>query len=106
MLDGFLLLMKGLSLTNQLLSPSFFFGLGVTNNAVKPDCIPPTGAMVLRMRVVSPASSLLSKSMKHCSQGGSNLVKNAKTSNLTLISLTRIQRKFLLGFLYYREMTC
>jgi hypothetical protein len=44
--------------------------------------------MVLRMRVVPPASLLLSKSMKHCSQGSNNHVKNANTSNHTLISRT------------------
>ncbi len=42
-LDGFLLSMKGSSSTNQSPSPSFFFGLGVTNDAAKPDCILPTG---------------------------------------------------------------
>jgi hypothetical protein len=42
-LNDFLLLTKGLSLTNWLPFPSFFFGLGVTNNAAKPDCILPTG---------------------------------------------------------------
>jgi hypothetical protein len=42
-LDGFLLLMKGLSLTNWLPFSSFFFGLGVTNNVAKPNCIVPTG---------------------------------------------------------------
>jgi hypothetical protein len=35
--------MKGSSLTNQLPSPSPFFGLGVMNNAAKPDCILPIG---------------------------------------------------------------
>ncbi len=39
------------------------------------------GTMVLRMRVVPPASSLLFKSMKHCSQGSSNHVKNGKKGN-------------------------
>jgi hypothetical protein len=43
MLNGFLSSMKGLSLTNQLLLSSFFFGLGVTNNAAKPDCVVTTG---------------------------------------------------------------
>jgi hypothetical protein len=43
MFDGFLLLMKGLSSTNQSPFPSFFSGLGVTNDAAKPDCILPTG---------------------------------------------------------------
>jgi hypothetical protein len=42
-LDDFLLLMKSLSSTNQSLFPSYFFGLGVTNDAAKPDCILPTG---------------------------------------------------------------
>jgi hypothetical protein len=35
--------MKGLSLTNRLPFPSFYFGLGVTNNAAKPNCVVPTG---------------------------------------------------------------
>ncbi len=42
-LDGFLSSIKGLSLMNLLPFPSFFFGLGVTNNAAKPDCVVPTG---------------------------------------------------------------
>jgi hypothetical protein len=42
-LDGFLSLMKGSSSTNWLPFPSFFFGLGVTNDAAKPNCILPTG---------------------------------------------------------------
>jgi hypothetical protein len=43
LLDGFLSSMKGLSSTNWSPFPSFFFGLSVTNNAAKPDCILPTG---------------------------------------------------------------
>jgi hypothetical protein len=39
------------------------------------------GTMVLCMGVIPPASSLLYKSMKHCSQGSSNRVKNANTGN-------------------------
>jgi hypothetical protein len=35
--------MKGSSSTNWLLFPSFFFRLGVTNDAAKPDCIVPIG---------------------------------------------------------------
>jgi hypothetical protein len=35
--------MKGLLSTNQSPSQSFFFGLGVTRDAAKPDCIRPTG---------------------------------------------------------------
>jgi hypothetical protein len=42
-LNGFLSLMKGSSSTNRLPFPSFVFGLGVTNDAAKPDCILPTG---------------------------------------------------------------
>ncbi len=42
-LDDFFSLMKGLSLTNWLPFPSFFGGLGVTNNAAKPNCVVPTG---------------------------------------------------------------
>ncbi len=64
------------------------------------------GTMALCMRVVPPASSLLFKSMKHCSQGNSNCVKNANTGNHTIISWTQLQRKILLGFLYKRETTC
>jgi hypothetical protein len=41
MLNGFLLSMKGLSSTNCSPSPWFLFGLGVMNNAAKPDCIFP-----------------------------------------------------------------
>jgi hypothetical protein len=43
MLDGFLLSMKGLSSTNWSPSPSFFLGLGVMNDAAKPDRILPIG---------------------------------------------------------------
>jgi hypothetical protein len=39
------------------------------------------GTMVLRMAVVPQASSLLFKSMKHCSQGGSSCVNNENTGN-------------------------
>ncbi len=39
------------------------------------------GTMVLCMRVVSLVSSLLFKSIKHCSQGSSNCVKHANTGN-------------------------
>jgi hypothetical protein len=35
--------MKGLSSTNWSPSPWFFFGLGVMNDAAKPDCILPIG---------------------------------------------------------------
>jgi hypothetical protein len=38
-LDGFLSSMKGSSSTAQLPFPSVFFGLGVTIEAAKPDCI-------------------------------------------------------------------
>jgi hypothetical protein len=38
-LDGFLSSMKGLSSKNWSPSPWFFFGLGVMNDAAKPDCI-------------------------------------------------------------------
>jgi hypothetical protein len=40
-LDGFLLLMKGLSSTAWLPFQSVFFGLGVTIEAAKPDCVLP-----------------------------------------------------------------
>jgi hypothetical protein len=43
MLDGFLLLMKGSSLTARLPFPSVFFRLGVTIEAAKPDCVLPIG---------------------------------------------------------------
>ncbi len=42
-LDGFLLSMKDSSSTTWLLFSSFFFGLGVTNNAGKPNCVLPIG---------------------------------------------------------------
>jgi hypothetical protein len=35
--------MKGLSLMNWLPFQSFFFGLGVTNESAKPNCVVPTG---------------------------------------------------------------
>jgi hypothetical protein len=43
MLNGFLSSIKGLSLMNQLPFQSFCFGLGVTNNAAKPNCAVPIG---------------------------------------------------------------
>jgi hypothetical protein len=43
MLDGFLSSIQGSSLTNWLPFALFFVGLGVTNNAAKPDCILPIG---------------------------------------------------------------
>ncbi len=100
MLDGFLLLMKSLSLANRSPFPSFFFGLGVTNDAAKPDCVIPIGDNG-RMRVVLPTRSSLSKSMKHSSHGSSSHVNNANTGNHTLISWTMLIR-----FLYFRETTC
>ena len=42
-LNGFLLFMKGLLSTTRLLFSSFFFKLGVTNNAAKPNCVLPIG---------------------------------------------------------------
>jgi hypothetical protein len=98
----------------------FFFGLGVTNNAGKPDCVVPTGdkcslyegCSSSKLIVIKINETQLSrqqklcqkcehrKSMKHCSQRSSNHVKNANTGNHTLISRTQILRKFLLGFLY------
>jgi hypothetical protein len=119
-LDGFLLSMKCSSLTNQLPFPSFFFGLGVTNYAAKPDCILPTGddgslyegCSSGELIVIYINETLLSrmlqscqkckhrKSMKHCSQGSSTHVKNANTGNYTLISQTQIQKKILLGVIY------
>jgi hypothetical protein len=38
-LDGFLSSMKGSSSTNQSPSILFFFGLGVTKNTAKPNCV-------------------------------------------------------------------
>jgi hypothetical protein len=43
MLDGFLLSMKGSSLTAWLPFQTVFFGLGVTIKAAKPDCVLPIG---------------------------------------------------------------
>jgi hypothetical protein len=43
MLDGFLPSMKGSSSRNWLPFPSFWGGLGVTNDAAKPDCAVPIG---------------------------------------------------------------
>jgi hypothetical protein len=88
--------MKGSSLTNWLPFPSFYFGLGVTNDAAKPDCILPTGddgslyegCFSGKLIVILINETLLSrkqqlcqkckhkKSLKHCSQGSSNCVKN------------------------------
>jgi hypothetical protein len=41
--DGFLLSIKGSSLTAWSPFPSIFFGLGVTIEAAKPDCVLPIG---------------------------------------------------------------
>jgi hypothetical protein len=81
MLNGFLSLMKGLSSTNWSPFPSFFFGLGVTKMLPSPAALFERGTMILRMTVVPPASSLLFKSMKHCSQGSSSRVNNENTEN-------------------------
>jgi hypothetical protein len=43
LLKGFLLSMKGSSSTNRSPSQWFFFGLGVMNDAAKPNCILPIG---------------------------------------------------------------
>jgi hypothetical protein len=105
-LDGFLLLMKGLSSMNRLLFPSLFFGLGVTNSAAKPDYVVPTGdddslydshssgkliVILINEALLSRKQQLCQKckprkSMKHCSQGSSTRVKNVNTGNHTLIS--------------------
>jgi hypothetical protein len=85
-LDGFLSSMKGSSSTNWLPFPSFFFDLVRQTMLPSPTALSQQGTMVLPMRVVHLASSLLFKSLKHCSQGSSNRVKNANTSNHTLIS--------------------
>jgi hypothetical protein len=105
-LDGFLLSMKCSSSTNWLPSPSFIFGLGVTNDAAKPDCTLPTGddgslyegRSSGNLIIIKINETLLSKkqqscqkckhqkSMKHYSQGSNNRVKNANTGNHTLIS--------------------
>ncbi len=77
-LDGFLLLIKGSSSTNWLPCPSFFLDL------VWQTMLPASfqqETMVLCMTVVPLASSLLSNSMKHCSQVSSNRVKNTNTGN-------------------------
>jgi hypothetical protein len=42
-LDGFLLLMEGSSLTAWSPFPSVLFGLGVTIEAAKPNCVLPIG---------------------------------------------------------------
>jgi hypothetical protein len=119
-LDGFLSSTKGLSSTNYLPFPSFYFGLGVTNDAAKPNCVVPAGdngslykgcssgdLIVIKLNKILLSRQQQScqkcehrKSMKHCSQGSNNRVKNANTGNHTLISQTQILRKFLLGFLY------
>ncbi len=80
-LNGFLLLMKGLSSTNRLPFPSFFLDLMWQAMLPSPTASFQQGTMVLRMTVVALASSLLFKSMKHCSQGSSNRVKNSNTRN-------------------------
>ncbi len=82
------------------LVPSFFLDLVWQTMLPSPTALFQQGIMVLCMRVNPPASSLLFKSMKHCSQGSSNRVKNANTGNHTLISWT-----MLIGFLYFRETT-
>ncbi len=66
--------MKGLSLTNQLPSPSFFFGLGVTKGAAKPDCICPTGddgssyegRLSGKLIVIEINETLLSRKQQSC----------------------------------------
>jgi hypothetical protein len=73
-LNGFLLSMKGLSSTNWLPSPSFLVGLGVTNNAAKPDCILPTrddgslyeGCSSGKLIIIKINETLLSRKQQSC----------------------------------------
>ncbi len=95
MLDGFLLSIKGLSSTNRLPFPSFFLDLVWQTMLPSPTALFQQEMMVLCMRVVPLASSLLSKSMKHSSHGSRNRAKNANTGNHTLISWT-----ILIGFFF------
>ncbi len=97
-LNDFLLSMKGSSSTNQSPSPSFFSDLVWQTMLPNLIAIFLWGTMVLRMRVDPLASSLLLKSMKHCSQGSRNCVKNANTSNHTLIFEHSFKEKFNMGF--------
>jgi hypothetical protein len=93
MLNGILLLMKGSSLTNWSLFPSFFFDLVWQMMLLSLTALFEWGTMVLWMRVVPPARSSLSKSMKHSSHGNSNRVK-MQTPAITLWFLEQC----LLGF--------
>jgi hypothetical protein len=84
-LDGFLLLMKALSLTIWLPSPLPFFGLGVTNNAAKPNCVLPiaddgslNGRCSSGKFIIEIDEAQLSWKQQLC--------QNANTGNHTLIS--------------------
>jgi hypothetical protein len=73
-LDGFLLSIKGTSSMNQLPFPSIFFGLGVTNDAAKPNCVVPTGDDGLsyescssgKLIVIKLNEKLLSRQQQSC----------------------------------------
>ena len=57
-----------------------FFGLGVTNDAAKPDCIRPTGD---DGSLYEWASSFSSKSMKHCSKRAARTTRPTSALNET-----------------------
>jgi hypothetical protein len=73
-LDGFLSMIKGTSSTNRLPFPSFYFGLGVTTDAAKPDCVIPTGDNGLsyescssgKLIVIKLNETLLSRQQQSC----------------------------------------
>ncbi len=99
-LDGFLLLMKGLSLRNWLPFPSFFW-LGVTNDAAKPDCIVPIGDDGSLNKGCSSGEPIIIKINETQLSWKQQSSQNANTGNHTLISWT-----MLIGFHYFRETTC
>ncbi len=111
-IDGFFLSMKGLLLANRLPSPSFFFGLGVTKDAAKPDCIRPTGDngssyeghLSGKLIVIKINETLLSRKQQLCQkckppQSHFNFLNTDSKKISTRVSL--LKRNDLLAKLYF-----
>ncbi len=103
-LNGFLSLMKGSSLLNPSSPLLPFFGLGVTNDATKPNCVlligddgSSNGCRSSSMLIIEINEAQLKSKLKLC--------QNVNTGNYILISCTQFLRIFFIGFLYFRETT-
>jgi hypothetical protein len=79
----------------------FFFGLGVTKDAAKPDCVVPIGDNGSSNEGCSSSELIVIKINETQLSWKQLLSQNANTGNHTLVSCT-----MLIGFLYFRETTC